>query len=212
MRKWPGITAETCAYFSFCSVNNIEVCKRCGRSGSFADIMRDIINKHKRVDQDAMPVEARGTLAQLANYDAKHLAMHNDLYKPSCQRPCCGPWGRQECYLRPMKAASCTPGSCTNIKQVVKVDEETGYVHSDSENEIDAYGFQMDQWGNCVPPEYSSDDFPSQEEESDSTPTGWWEEENDPNNGGYTYCGEHYHGVWHGTAYAILKSDYPESD
>ena len=40
--------------------------------------MRDIINKHKRVDQDAMPVEARGTLAQLANYDAKHVAIHND--------------------------------------------------------------------------------------------------------------------------------------
>ena len=30
----------------------------------------------------------------------------------------------------------------------------------------------------------------------------------DPDNGGYWYCGEHYAGVWHGTAYAILKNDY----
>ena len=78
MGKWPGITKETIAYFSYCAKEYIVDCKRCSRFVTFSDIMRAIMNKHRRFDQDALPSEARGTIAQLANYDAKTMAQGGD--------------------------------------------------------------------------------------------------------------------------------------
>ena len=186
MGKWPGITKETIAYFSYCAKEYIVDCKRCGRFVTFSDIMRAIMNKHRRFDQDALPSEARGTIAQLANYDAKTLAIHNNKYKPSCQRPCCGPWARQQVFLTGHKPK----------------EEREPYYEVGTENDIDAY----------LVPEYSSSEEEYEEAireqhgeqavgSTDSTPYV------DPDNGGYWYCGEHYAGVWHGTAYAILKND-----